>query len=124
MADRSTKRYQLAFSGGETVFVQIMPMKGSYHIYLTSPEMGSAMQNLVCAIQTPYDPMPSATSLVSSEDVQADSWATSIGQKLAKKLKVQMLVSCNLPATYESIFPHLELELLKLLSSVLERDTA
>lgn len=113
-------KYQLDFAGGEAICMQISPMKGSYHIYLTTPQGNVAMKNLVCAIQTPYDSMPSATTLIPSHDAISDSWATSVGQKLAKRLKVQMFVSCNLPDSYESIVPQMELEILKLVSAHVE----
>ena len=113
------RRFQLDFNNGEsTVYAQILPMRGSYHLYVTSAPDGAKMENLVCAMQTPYDTMPASTHLVDSENFQTDQWAISLSQKLSKALQTQMLVSCSLPQGFESHYPYLELELLKLLTEM------
>jgi len=112
-----TKRYHFDFNNGEkAVLAQVMILKDSYHIYLTSPESDGAMSNLSTAMNTRFDAMPTATQLFMSENVTADAWSTSIGQKMAKRLKAQVFVSCNLDASHEGIIHSLEQELMKILS--------
>jgi len=113
----STQRtFTLDFNHGNSlVNVVVQKFEGSIHVSLSSPTTGPNLENLICAMKTPYSDMPSAASLFCSESVHCDEWATSVGQKLARRLKVQMLVSCSLSPQYDTLFPHIEIELLKLL---------
>jgi hypothetical protein len=116
------KRLTLDFNHGESlVNVCIQKMEGTVHISLFAPSAGPHLENLICAMKTPYSEMPAATALIGSESVQSDGWATSLGQKLARRLNIQLLVSCSLPPQYEGLFPYVERELLKILIADLGR---
>jgi hypothetical protein len=111
-----TKQFQFDFNKGEqVVLAQVMFLKDSFHIYLTSPSSDHAMSNLSAAMSTRFEPMPISSNLFMSESVTADAWGTSIGQKLAKRSNAQVFVSCNLSAEHEGIIQELEQELMKLL---------
>ncbi len=106
------------FEEGEyRVLAQITQLQGTMHVYLTAAEHGTRLDNLTVAMQTPYEELPLTTSLMTSEDVQNDAWSVSLSQKLAKRLKSQLLVSCSLPTHYECIYALLEKELIKALSA-------
>jgi len=112
----STKRYQFDFNNGEqVVLAQVMLLKDSYHFYLSSPDSDGAMSNLSTAMNTRFEVMPTSTQLFMSENVAADAWGASIGQRLAKRLKAQVFVSCNLPASHEGIIQSLEQQLMKVI---------
>jgi len=54
------------------------------------PKLGQ----LVLAMQSPFDSIPSSTSLVGDS---LDSWSQMFSMQLAKKLKKPCYVSCSLP---------------------------
>lgn len=79
-----TKRYQFDFNGGEHVILaQVIFMKDSMYLYITSSDSDSCMMNMSAAMNTRFDTMPIVSHLISSENITADSWGTSIAQKVS-----------------------------------------
>ena len=111
-----TKQFQFDFNKGEqVVLAQVMILKDSFHIYLTSPSSDHTMSNLSATMNTRFEPMPITSHLFMSQNITVDSWGASIGQKLAKRSNAQVFVSCNLNASHENIVQELEQELIKVL---------
>ena len=102
------ERFTLTFEGNRVVLVQLLLLDQCCHVWLGSPECGLAMNNLVLSIQTKFDVMPLSRTILPSaaqdnvgREVSSDDWATAVSCRLSKRLKMQFLVSCNLPATVE-----------------------
>ena len=102
----AVERMTLTWDGGRTVLVQLTLMDKCCHVWLGSPETGVAMNNLALSIQTKFEPMPLSRVVLPAgekddvgQEIGSDDWATAISCRMAKRLKMQVLVSCNLPAT-------------------------
>lgn len=116
-----TEHFTLTF-GTNVVLVQLTLMNRCCHIWLGSPQSDCRMNNMVTAIQTKYDSMPLSRILIQSderedagEEVNRDEWANTLSARFAKRLNMQVFVSCNLPATgeYSELLSSIELSIVK-----------
>jgi len=106
-AQLQPERLALRFEGGLVVLCQLLVLEGGCcHVWLGSPETGVAMNNLALSIQTRFEPMPLTRMILPAaggddvgHEVSSDDWATAVSRRMAKRLKMQVLVSCNLPAS-------------------------
>lgn len=94
-------RLEVSFESGSSVAVQLMRGDGCVHVWLSSGdnERGGShcsLNNVVTGIQTAYDSMPLSRPLLSTETEDDDDLATQLAQRLAKRLKMQVFVSCSL----------------------------
>ena len=111
----------MTFEGNRTVVAQLTLLDQCCHIWLGSPETGSTMNNLVLSIQTKYDEMPLSRVILQGaeqedvgKEISGDDWATAISCRMAKRLKMQVMVSSNLPATadFEELLSSIEKNLI------------
>ena len=106
-AQLQPERLALRFEGGLVVLCQLLMLEGGCcHVWLGSPETGVAMNNLALSIQTRFEPRPLTRMILPAaggddvgHEVSSDDWATAVSRRMAKRLKMQVLVSCNLPAS-------------------------
>jgi len=120
MSEEEVRLESLSFSFDKAnlvVLCQVTAMKNSLYVYLTVPDGPQLMNNLSAAMGTRYDTMPISTHLIPSNDNVCDQWGESVGQKLAKRLKAQVFVSCNLTPDFEPIMQELEINLIKEMSA-------
>ena len=108
------KRLEVSFADGRVIYVQLTVMEKCFHVWLGSGETPRNLNNVVQAIQTKFDPMPLTRPIVStdSQDVQVgvtnDEWASILSQRLAKRLKQVVLVSCSLPPKFDELLSSVE----------------
>lgn len=104
MGDRSgmaIHRLEVTFESGASVAVQLMKGDGCVHVWLGSDEINQcSLNNIVTSIQTRHDPMPLSRPLLTTETDEDDDLATQLAQRLAKRLKMQIFCSCNLPPSF------------------------
>ena len=100
------------------ILVNIMLMENSCYIWVGGPESTLEMPNLSAAMQTKYESMPICSHLLSPDGDGGGDWGGGIAQKLAKRLKGQLFVSCALPPSYEEAIPELERALLTMLTPI------
>ncbi len=113
-----TRQLRFEFNGGEqVVLAMVTVMDQSLHLHLSAPGNGGRLDNLSASMKTRFEHLPVVSQLMSSHNIVTDNWGSSIGQKLALRLKAQVFVSCSLPEQFEAIMLPLELELAKALAT-------
>eukprot|EP01112_Ceratiomyxa_fruticulosa_P002264 TRINITY_DN1236_c0_g1_i1.p1 TRINITY_DN1236_c0_g1~~TRINITY_DN1236_c0_g1_i1.p1 ORF type:complete len:172 (-),score=40.61 TRINITY_DN1236_c0_g1_i1:144-608(-) len=75
-----------------SIYYQVIVLRDSYYVWIGSK--AATMDELAVAITTPYDKIPSASSLLGQN---VDGLSQGLATRLATRTKKVFFVSCNLP---------------------------
>merc|ERR1711865_633814 len=87
----STHSFETAFND-TLIYAHVINMRGSLFAWVgdAPPKLGS----LVLALQTKWDTLPTATTILGKHDCE---WSIPMAQRISKKIQSGLFLSCALP---------------------------